>query len=119
MTDQGRTVVEGTARLNQALEQAAKALTTADLDALLQSEASLELALKRMKTPGSLANEDRVAIRAQVDITRQTLVRCRRLGDVLLDVVRLTLEAQGRTTGYGRPDATAAAYGPRSVNTTG
>ena len=90
-----------------------------DLDGLLQSEVSLELALKTMKVPASLAPEDRAAIRGQVEATRQALLRCLRLGNALLDVVRRTLEAQGRTTGYGRPDATAAAYGPRSLNTTG
>lgn len=119
MTEQGQRVVDGTERLMQALEQTSSALTTADLDALLRSEVSLELALKGVKVPGSLALEDRQKIRAQAERTRQALLRCRRLGDALLDVVRLTMEAQGRPQAYGRPDTTAASYGPRRVNTKG
>ena len=61
-----------------------------DLHGLLQSEVSLELALKTMKVPASLAPEDRAAIRGQVEATRQALLRCRRLGNALLDVVRRT-----------------------------
>ena len=62
---------------------------------------------------------DREAIRLEIRTARQSLDRCRALGGVLLDVVRLSLEAQGRGPGYGRTTDPAASYGPRALNTTG
>ena len=55
----------------------------------------------------------------EIRTARQSLDRCRSLGGVLLDVVRLSLEAQGRGPGYGRTTDPAASYGPRALNTTG
>jgi hypothetical protein len=119
VTDQGRQLVDGARRVRQALEHTAAALTAADLDGLLRGEADLELALKTLTAPPSLPAEDRQALRQELDALRKALLRCRRLGGALLDVVRLSLDAQGRTAAYGRPGAPAAVYGPRRVNATG
>jgi hypothetical protein len=102
MTEQGLRAIEETERLRLALEQTADALASADLDALLRSDADLALALERVTPPRTLPAEDRAALRAEVEGVQRALARCRRLGGVLLDVVRTTLEAQGRTGGYGR-----------------
>ena len=120
MTGQGRDVAACTARVREALEEIAGALTAADLDALLRAEGSLELALRRLATvPADLAAADREAIRLEVRAARQSLNRCRTLGAALLDVVRLSLEAQGRNPGYGRHEEPSVTYGPRAVNTRG
>ena len=119
MTDQGRQLVEAATRVRRALEHTAAALTAADLEGLLRSEADLELALKTLTAPPSLPPEDRQALRQELDASRKALLRCRRLGGALLDVVRLSLDAQGRTAAYGRPGAPAATYSPRRVTATG
>jgi hypothetical protein len=62
---------------------------------------------------------DRHELRLEIRAARQALDRCRALGGALLDVVRISLDAQGRGPGYGRHDNPAAASGARSINTTG
>ena len=119
MTDEGRQVVEAASRLREALEQTAGALSAADLEGLLRSEVGLELALKRVTLPRSLSPDERDAIRAELEGTRHALLKCRRLGDMLLDVIRLSFEAQGRTPAYGRHQGGVAVYGQQRVNTTG
>jgi hypothetical protein len=120
VTIQGNDVAAATARLREALEEIAAALEAADLDRLLQAEGGLELAMRRLVTLGpSLAAADRTTIRLEIRAARHTLSRCRTLGATLLDVVRLSLEAQGRNPGYGRHDAGAAAFGPPALNARG
>lgn len=103
MTPQSPAVAEATRQLRQALEDIAGALTSANLDALLDAEGALELALLRLSTlPSTLPPSDRDAVRREVQAARQMLQRCRRLGASLMDVVRLSLDAQGRGQGYGR-----------------
>jgi hypothetical protein len=119
VTEQARQVVTAASRLRLALERAAGAMVSADLEGLLKSEAELELALKTVRVPRALPQEEREAITRELDGARRALVRCRSLGGVLLDTVRLTFEAQGRTTGYGRREAVPAVYGQARVNATG
>jgi hypothetical protein len=120
VTEQGRDIALCTAQVREALEEIAAALTAADLDGLLRAEATLELAMRRLASlPPNLAQADRDAIRREVHAARQSLNRCRSLGSALLDVVRLSLEAQGRNPGYGRHDDPSRGYGPRAVNTRG
>jgi hypothetical protein len=120
VTDQGRDVAESTARLREALEEIAAALQAADLDRLLRAEGHLELALRRLAAaPANLAAMDREAIRLEIRAARQTLNRCRTLGSTLLDVVRLSLEAQGRNPGYGPHQEAPVVYGPSAINTRG
>ena len=119
MTAQRRPVVAAVARLRAALELTAAALVTANLDQLLQSEGMLELALRGMPSLTGLTPEDRTAVREEATRARLQLLRCHRFGDVLLDVVRITFEAQGRGSGYGPRDVPAVAYARRSFDTTG
>jgi len=109
-----------TADLRRALDRVAGALGEADLDGLLDAENGLELALRRLMTlPRAMPDVDREALRLEIRAARQALDRCRALGGALLDVVRLSLDAQGRSPGYGRHQDAAAGYGARAINTTG
>ena len=110
----GAPIVEATAELRAALEETAHALATADQERLLRGELALQLALDRLSgriRPPDPA--DRLALRLEVERTRNALLRCRQLGELLLDVVRLSLEAQGRTLEYGRRDLAPALQPPR------
>jgi hypothetical protein len=113
MTDQGRQIVEAVASLRSALDRTAQALVTANLDELMRSEGALELAVRSMPVPVGVPEDLRVQIREDVDRARRLLQRCRHYGDVLLDVVRLSLEAQGRTSGYGPRHVPVVPFAPR------
>jgi hypothetical protein len=119
MSPQRPPVVVAVARLRAALEQTATALVAADLDRLLQSEGTLELALRSMPSLADLTPDERIAVRDEAARARIQLQRCRRFGDVLLDMVRITFEAQGRGAGYGRRDASAAEFARRSLDARG
>jgi len=116
MTDRTRQVVEATGHLREVLERTADALAAADLHALLRSEVDLALAVTNVTPPRALTPDERIAIRDEVEGLQQALVRCRSLGGALLDVVRVSQEAQGRIPAYGRGDAAAA---PHRVDTRG
>ena len=114
MTDHGLRTVAVARQLREALDETARALTTADLNGLLHSESRLELAVRKAITASSdLSAEDRRAVREEVDRARRVLRQCRRAGDALLDMVRLTFEAQGRTSGYGPSDIQPLVPAPR------
>lgn len=112
-------ILEAVARLRAALAATADALRTADLDALLRSEGNLELALRRMPNPRTLTPEERLLARDEATRALLQLDRCRTFGNVLLDAVRITFEAQGRSVGYGPRDAAAVPYARRSLDTRG
>jgi hypothetical protein len=118
MTERARQARESTARLREALERTAGALATADLQALLESEVDLAVAVARVTPPRTLEPSERAALTSEIEGVRQALARCRRLGGALQDVVRVSLEAQGRTTAYGRRDA-GTLPAPRRVHSTG
>jgi hypothetical protein len=113
-------VITATADLRRALERVSDALGSANLDGLLQAESHLELAVRRLAASARSASEaDREALRLEIRGAGQALDRCRALGGALLDVVRISLDAQGRGPGYGRHENPAAGYGARAINTTG
>lgn len=115
-----RDATAATADLRRALDRVAGALGEANLDALLDAENGLELALRRLAAVSrSTPVVDRHALRLEICEARQALDRCRALGGALLDVVRISLDAQGRGPGYGRHADPAAGYGARALNTTG
>ncbi len=120
MTGPAPDVAASTRQLRAALDRIASALTSADLSTLLSAEADLELALRRLASlPPGLPTTDQENLRLEIRQARASLQRCRALGGVLLDVVRLSLEAQGRGPGYGREADPAAGYGRRAVDTRG
>ena len=104
MNESSTRALAAAARLRDALERTAGALASPDLDALLACESAIEGALADIPPFAGLPAEDRRAIRLELDRARATLLRCRRLGAGLREFVRLSFEAQGRGTGYGRPE---------------
>lgn len=115
-----RDATAATADLRRALDRVARALGEANLQQLLDAESGLELAVRRLAALSrSMPDVNRDALRLEIRAARQALDRCRALGSALLDVVRISLDAQGRGPGYGRREDPAAGYGARAINTTG
>lgn len=119
MTDQGRQLVDAARLLADALTETSRALAAADLDGLLRSEERLELAVRRLSVPRALQPEDRAAVRDAFGDAARALVRCRRLGGALTEMVQLTLDAMGRSHGYRRPGAASPRYEGRSLDARG
>lgn len=87
--------------LRLALEDAADALATADLDRLLACEARLDAAVTHL--PARTAQDtSRATVLADIDAARAALTRCRRLGAALSQFVELGLSAQGFDREYSR-----------------
>jgi hypothetical protein len=109
-------IVAATTRLRNALQQVADALATPQIDALLAGEGALERALAAMPRVAAIDASQRESVGREVDEARRALMRCRRLGAALTDVVRIAFDAQGRGPAYGPRGATPA-YDGRSVST--
>ena len=109
-------VVVAASRLRAAVEETAAALAGADLPRLLASDALLQKVLGDIPPSGPLTAKDRVRLRAEVEEAQAALRRCRRLGAVLNDVVRLSLGAQGQGLGYEPARTAAAALTGRTFN---
>jgi hypothetical protein len=108
--------IQAASRLREALEQSAAAMAAGQLDALLAGEAALEHALTDLPFPADFPDDERHALRAELDGARAALLRCRRLGGSLTDYVRLTLHAHGRAADYDPQRAAASALGGRSLS---
>jgi hypothetical protein len=120
MGAQRHPAVLAAARLRQALEQSAAALATGSLDALLAVEDSLRHASINLPFPSSdLPDDQRRALRAELDDARLALERCRRLGVNLTEFVRLSLHAHGGAVGYDPQQSAAAALTGRRLNAKG
>ena len=87
--------VSATIRLRLALEGAAESLAHAQVEGLLASEGALEFALAELPPMQNLGDDDRVAVRRELEAAERALLRCRRLGSTLTDYVRLTLASHG------------------------
>jgi hypothetical protein len=97
-------------RLCHALQVAGDALAGSHLDQLLEAEPALADALGRWPAPGALpvpADADQEAVRRALGRTRVELIRCRRLGATLVDLIRLSLasHAEGDYTRAGHERA--------------
>jgi len=109
-------VVVAASRLRAAVEETAAALAGADLSRLLASDTRLQKVLSDIPAPGALTATDRARLRHEVEEAQAALRRCRVLGAVLSDVVRLSLGAQGQGLGYEPARAAAAALTGRTLN---
>ena len=109
--------VAAASRLRQALEQSAAAMAAGQADQLLAGESALQDALARLPRPSTLSDDDRRDLRAELDAAVTALVRCRHLGTSLSAFVRISLDAQGRASGYDPAQAMAARLGGRALNT--
>jgi hypothetical protein len=102
MTGRGGDAAAALADVRGALEATAQALAAADLEALLRSEARLELAIEGLMTLRPRGPADRAALRNEAERVGIALTRCRRLGESMRELVRASFEAQGRGAWYGR-----------------
>lgn len=93
--------VQAVAELRASLEEAADALAHAHLDRLLACESRIEHALRQLPIRALSADAQR-AVAADVELARQALMRCRRLGSGLDEFIRLGMMAQGIGHVYGR-----------------
>lgn len=116
MTERGERALKSVEGLRQALEQVADALASPGLPALLAGEEAIERALAEVPVAADLPQFERVSMRREVERARAALLRCRRLGAALNAYVRVTLETQGRMSGYGRGNNAAPTFAGRSVN---
>jgi hypothetical protein len=114
--EQVSAVVSGTRRLRQALQQVADALAVPSVDALLESEGAIERAIAEMPSIAIVPPDERKQLARELEDARRALMRCRRLGIALTDVVRISFDAQGRGQAYGRRGASPI-YDGRSVST--
>ena len=110
-------VVVAASRLRAAVEETAAALSGADLERLLASDAMLRKELIAIPPSASpLTASDRARLRHEVEEAQAALRRCRRLGAALNDVVRISLGAQGQGLGYEPARLPAAATTGRTFN---
>lgn len=116
MTEPLPEVVAAASRLRAAVEGTAAALAGADLDRLLASDALLQTVLHEIPRSGALPPDERARLRRDVEDAQAALRRCRRLGAVLNDFVRVSLDAQGRGLGYEPGRSAAPALTGREFN---
>jgi hypothetical protein len=113
-------VVVAAARLRAALDDTAAALAGADLDRLLATDALLQKVLSEIHAgpvqPWSGHGTATPALREEIEQAQAALRRCRRLGAVVGDFVRLSLDAQGAGLGYEPSRTAAAALNGRTLN---
>jgi hypothetical protein len=101
-------------RLCHALEVAGDALAGGRLDQLLAAEPGLADAIGRWPALATLPPDaDRDQIRHALGRTRAELIRCRRLGAALVELIRLSLasQADGDYTRAGQEYATVRSHG--------
>ena len=94
--------LDGTRRLRKALQEVGDALARADLRALLDAEVALVAATSSLPLGATCHTDDVSALRHELAQARAALLRCRRLGNSMVDVARTTAAARGARDGYGR-----------------
>jgi hypothetical protein len=95
---------EAVARLRAELERLADALAEPRLDGILEQETAIEAAVHAVpyEQHGAPRSPDEPHdLSDEIARTRAALLRCRRLGASLADVVRIGIQAQGHQPGYG------------------
>lgn len=95
-------------RLGQVLEQLGDALATLDIDRVQAAEQALGEALAQMARGDRVEAGARPAVAAQLRRAQQSLLRCRRLGASLTDLVRVSLGAGGHHETYDHRGASLA-----------
>lgn len=95
MTTNHRAVI----RVEQALQEVADALASADLERLLAAETGLGDALGQLGVTTPIEPSERAGLREAIDRACAMLLRCRRLGAGLTAFARASA---GPQAGYGR-----------------
>lgn len=105
------------ARLRAALDATANALAVPNLDGLLAAEAALTDAFAELSFLRTLDEEQRRGLRDELLAAQAALLRARRLGGSLGDVVRISLQAHGHAAGYDPARVAAATLTGRGFQT--
>ena len=105
------------ARLRAAIDATANALASPNLDALLAAEGALTDAFAELSFLRTLDEEQRRAVRDELLAAQAALLRARRLGGSLGDVVRLSLQAHGHAAGYDPTRVAAVTLAGRGFQT--
>jgi hypothetical protein len=96
MSDYGRSLLEAATGLRTALERTGDGLATASLGTLLDTEIALAAALAVLPAERGSADGVRDEVLQELARARAALTRCRRLGGALSEMVRVTMNVQGR-----------------------
>lgn len=94
--------LELVSRLRAALDSVAVAMAAADTQALLEAEPHLASALAAVTRLTTVSPAARDALRDEIVRTQQAVDRCRQMGAAAIDVARVTLDAEGWPSDYGR-----------------
>ena len=105
------------ARLRAAIDATANALASPNLDALLAAEAALTDAFAELSYLRTLDADQRRAVRDELLAAQAALLRARRLGGSLGDVVRISLQAHGHAAGYDPARVAAVTLAGRGFQT--
>jgi hypothetical protein len=119
MSDYGQSLLGAAANLRAALERTGDGLAGADLGALLDSEIALAAALAVLPTERGNVDGVRDEVLQELARARAALTRCRRLGGALSEMVRVTMNVQGRAGGYGANGRQATGQAPGALEARG
>jgi hypothetical protein len=112
-------LLDAATSLRTALERAGDGLATANLTALLDSEIALAAALAVLPTERGAVDGVRDEVLQELARARAALTRCRRLGGALSEMVRVTMNVQGRTGGYGADGRQTTGQAPGAIEARG
>ena len=102
-------------RLRTVLETIGDALASGAYDRLVEAEAELAAALPD-RSLARRTGDGTARLAREIQSARRALVRARRLGASLADVVRISLHTQGRDPEYGRDGAHPASNDTGSLD---
>lgn len=113
MTEQASDAVQ---KVREVLDEIGRSLVTFDLDELLAAGPALESALTALERAMAAARpaDGGMPDRSSVDLARQALLRCERLGRSLDDLTRISVSARNALLGLGY-DRTGHERGPLST----
>jgi hypothetical protein len=104
-------------RLRAVLESLASALAAARLDDLLETEHELARALAVLPNATGLRAADQNGLAQELAGLRRALVRCRRLGQTLSDLLRVSVSSRALGAGYDQAGAVPVQTGMRVLET--
>jgi len=104
-------------RLRAVLESLASALAAARLDDLLETEHELARALAVLPNATGLRAADQNGLAEELAGLRRALVRCRRLGQTLSDLLRVSVSSRALGAGYDHAGAVPVQTSMRVLET--
>ncbi|HEY3380287.1 MAG TPA: hypothetical protein VGK32_00885 [Vicinamibacterales bacterium] len=119
MSDYGRILLIAATGLRTALEQAGDGLASARLDEILGSEIALAAALAVLPAERGAVDGERDQILQELARAKSALMRCRRLGGALSEMVRTSLGAQGLVGAYGADGREFTSQAPAALEARG